>query len=357
MMDAVLTAYHTRKSVIVLTGLSVLLLIIFLFSLSIGAVKISPLQTLSICLHPFNLSLTEVSSVQEKVFLAIRLPRLVQTIMIGGVLGLGGAAMQGLFRNPLVEPGTLGVSNGAALGAVTFIVFGSRYVSSLTPWLGYFLLPLFAFIGGLLATITVYRLSQSYHKTNVTMLILAGVAIISVTQAFIGLSIFYSNENQSRAYSFWTLGDLGGATWIKILFILPFVLLPCAILLRQGRALNAMAIGEAEAFYMGVNVERVKMVVVLCTALAVGTVVSLSGIIAFVGLVVPHMMRMSFGSDNRLMLPASLLGGAILLLISDIFARTVVAPAELPVGIVTAMIGAPFFLYLLRSTRQKHSIA
>lgn len=348
--------HRKGKRVIVLTGLSLLMIVVFLFSLTIGAVEISVLQTLSILFKPFGVSLAAFSAVQEKVFLTIRLPRLLQTIMIGGALGISGAALQGLFRNPLVEPGLVGVSSGAALAAVIFIVFGVRFTSQVAPWLQSFLLPICAFAGGLVATITVYRLSQSFGKTHIALLILAGVAIIMLSQAFIGLSVFYADENQARAYTFWTLGDLGGATWSKLLFTFPLVLIPCLFLLQFSRPLNAMAVGEAEAFYMGVNVERMKMTVIICCALAVGTVVSLSGTIGFVGLIIPHMMRMSFGADHRLILPASALGGGILLIVADLFARTIVQPSELPIGIVTAMIGTPFLIYLIRIAKRNHQL-
>ncbi len=348
--------HRDRKRVIVLSGLSILLALVFLFSLTIGAVHISVTQGLSILLDSIGLSFEEVTTVQEKVFLNIRLPRLVQTVIIGGALGLCGAVLQGLFRNPLVEPGLVGVSSGAALAAVLFIVFGVRFTSQIPHYLQNFLLPICAFVGGLLATMAVYKLSQSVGRTHIALLILAGVAIIMLTQAFIGLSVFYADENQARAYTFWTLGDLGGATWEKLFITVPLVIIPCVVLLRFTRPLNAMAAGEAEAFHMGVNVERMKVSIIVCCALAVGTVVSLSGTIGFVGLVIPHMIRMSFGADHRLILPASVLGGAILLIVSDIFARTIVKPAELPIGIVTAMIGAPFLIYLLRTAKRNHQI-
>lgn len=348
--------HRDKKRVIVLWGFSILLVIVFLFSLTIGAVDISISQVLSIILDPLGISLAEVTQVQQNVFLTIRLPRLVQTVIIGGALGVSGAALQGLFRNPLVEPGLVGISSGAALAAVIFIVFGVHFTSQIDPALQAFLLPLCAFSGGLIATIVVYKLSQLYGKTDIALLILAGVAIIMLTQAFIGLSVFYANENQSRAYTFWTLGDLGGATWQKLMIVSPLVIIPSLVLLGFSRSLNAMAAGEAEAFYMGVNIERMKVMIIICCALAVGTVVSISGTIGFVGLVIPHMIRMSFGADHRLILPASVLGGAILLMVADIFARTVVQPSELPIGIVTAMIGSPFLIYLIRTAKRNHQL-
>ena len=345
-----------NKVVLVLLSLFVLLVVVFLYSLTIGAVPISAGQLLSIILDPLGISFSEVTPVQHIVFLSIRLPRLVQTIIIGGALGISGAALQGLFRNPLVEPGLVGVSSGAALSTVLFIVFGKVLFTFVAPGLYDFLLPLVAFIGGLAATWLVYTISQQHGRTHVALLILGGVAIIALSQAFIGLSVFYASENQARAYTFWTLGDLGGATWPKIMITIPLVILPCGILLTFSRALNAMAVGEAEAFYMGVHVERMKMIIILCSALAVGTVVSFSGIIGFVGLIVPHIIRMMFGADHRILLPGSALGGATLLMVSDVFARTIVQPSELPIGIVTAMIGTPFLIYLIRNAKRKHQV-
>lgn len=347
---------HAQKMVWVLGSLSLLLVIVFLYALTIGAVSLTVGQMVGIVLHPLGIHLAEVTPVQETVFLDIRLPRLIETVLIGGALGLSGAALQGLFRNPLVEPGLVGVSSGAALGVVIVIVFGQGLMALLPAWMGHYFLIIVAFAGGLVATFVVYGLSQQYGRTQITLLLLAGVAIIGLSQAFIGLSIFYANESQARTYMFWTLGDLGGATWEKLWLAIPLITMPMAVLLTCGRALNAMALGEAEAYHMGVHVERLKRVIVICCALAVGATVSLAGIIGFIGLVVPHMVRMTFGADHRLVLPGSILAGAILLIVSDILGRTAVQPAELPIGIVTAIIGTPFLLYLIRTAKQKQML-
>ncbi len=199
-------------------------------------------------------------------------------------------------------------------------------------------------------------MSRFEGKTQVTYLVLAGVAITALAQAFIGLSIFYADDNQLRTYTFWTLGDLSAATWEKLNVMVYPVAVSCTGLILLARPLNAIALGELEAFHTGVPVERVKLLAVLFSALAVGVSVAFSGIIGFIGLVVPHIIRISFNPDHRLVLPASAIGGACLLLISDIFARTVVAPAELPIGVVTAIIGTPFFIYLLRSSNKKRLV-
>lgn len=309
-------------------------------------------------LSTVGLHQTAAEGVHHLVLLTIRIPRLLFTILIGGALGVAGASLQGLFRNPLVEPGIIGVSGGAALGAMLVIVSSKLLGAAITTAhvAGQWLLPAFAFGGGVVATLLTLRLATYEGKTYITILVLAGVAISSLAGAAIGLSIFYADDQQLRSFSFWTLGDLGGATWHKVRVLTPVLLLSVTGLAACGRALNALALGEAEAGHAGISVERLKMMVVLLCALAVGTCVAFAGIIGFVGLVVPHMVRMVFSSDNELVLPASALGGAALLLLADMFARTAVAPAELPIGIVTAALGAPFFVYLLVVAKKKRML-
>lgn len=345
---------YSQKA-IVLTGLGLLVVFLFLYSLSIGAVSIPVREIVRILLSNIGLTDAKATDIQSLVLMNIRLPRLLFTLLIGAGLGIAGASLQGLFRNPLVEPGIIGVSSGAALGAIAVIMGGKLIGStiSITQGLGQWLLPVFAFVGGIVATVVTLQLGKVEGKTQITILILAGVAITSLMGAAIGLSIFYADEQQLRTYSFWTLGDLSGATWDKVFLLAPLVLLPVAILTSLARPLNAIALGEAEAFHSGVNVERVKLLAVLFCAMAVGTSVAFAGIIGFVGLVVPHIIRITFSSDHEIVLPASALGGSCLLLLADMVARTIVSPAELPIGIITAIIGTPFFLYLLISTKKK----
>jgi iron complex transport system permease protein len=352
-----ITTLHKATSTrsIVLSGLVMLMLSLFIFSLSIGAVPITVNEIIRIFSSKIGLGTVQATDVQSLVLLNIRLPRLLLTILIGASLGIAGASLQGLFRNPLVEPGIIGVSSGAALGAIT-VIMGGKIIGIpilISQGLGQWLLPLFAFAGGLAATFVTLKLGRYEGRTQITILILAGVAITSLVGAAIGLSIFYADEQQLRTYSFWTLGDLSGATWSKVSILTPIVLLPIVGLSAIAKPLNALALGEAEAFHSGVNVERIKMLTVLLCAMAVGTSVAFAGIIGFVGLVVPHIIRISFSPDHEIVLPASALGGACLLLIADMVGRTVVAPAELPIGIITAMLGTPFFLYLLMSTKKK----
>jgi iron complex transport system permease protein len=342
----------TRKRSLTLVGLGGILVILLAISLSLGAFPISFGKVFQFLLG-FQWG-NEPLTIQEKnVLLQIRLPRVVMAMLVGGSLALAGAALQGLFRNPLVEPGLIGVSSGSALFAVVYIVFGSS-VAWLT-WMGKVGLALFAFVGGLVNTALVYKLSSKAGKTDISLLILAGVALNALAGALIGLAIFYADDAALRNFTFWSLGDVGGANWQKVLILALISVLPVGLILGQHQALNALAIGESEAFHMGINVQQTKLVVLIGSALIVGTAVALTGTIGFVGLVIPHLLRILFGADHRLVLPASWLAGAILLTIADTLARTMVAPSEMPIGIITAIIGAPFFIWLLLSIKQIRS--
>jgi iron complex transport system permease protein len=337
----------------IVSALAVVLVVVALVALSIGQVTIPIKDILSIMLYKVGLIAQQPDAVYETVLWSIRLPRIAMTILIGAALAISGAALQGLFRNPLVEPGLVGVSSGAALAVVALVVFGSTLIGNSFFGMSV-LMPVAAFAGGFAATMLVIKIGQQVGKTNIAVLILGGVAINALAGALMGLVIFYADENQLRMFTFWTLGDLGGATWQKVLITAPVLILSSSWLLTYQFPLNAIAVGEAEAFHMGVDVERVKKSIVFFGALAVGVSVSLAGIIGFIGLVVPHLVRVIFRADNRLVLPASLLGGPILLLLSDLLARTLVAPTELPIGVVTALIGAPFFIFLLIRANRKN---
>lgn len=337
----------------VLVGLGLLLAGITFFSLRVGALDIPPIRLVSIALKPFGVGLADFSARESAVLLSIRIPRLLLGIAVGAALGIAGASLQGLFRNPLVEPGIIGISNGAALMAVTVLVFGTGVATFLPTGLIQWFLPVAAFAGSLTATYLAYKFSKGTHSTDVTLLILAGVAMTALCAALMGLVIFYSDEAALRSFTFWSMGDLSGASWEKIGFSLWLMIIPAALLMREGGALNTIALGEAEARHLGVEVEKVKHRVILLSALAVGAAVAMAGAIGFIGLVVPHILRMAFGPDNRLILPASAIGGAILITVADMVARTVVAPSELPIGIVTALMGTPFFMWLLASARKK----
>jgi iron complex transport system permease protein len=322
-------------------------------SLSLGAFRIPLYNVFGILFDSIGLELTDFSQQQSNVLLHIRLPRILMAILVGGGLGVTGAALQGLFRNPLVEPGLIGVSSGGALFAVIFIVFGSTL-----PFLGHFGgigLPLFAFLGGLINTLLVYKMGSWAGKTDISLLILAGVALNALSGALIGLVIFYADDAALRNFTFWSLGDVGGANWSKVGVSFLLISGPVLLVMSQFKNLNALSIGENEAFHMGVDVQKVKYILLFSSALIVGTAVSFTGTIGFVGLIVPHLIRMMFGADHRLVLPGSFLFGATLLTFADLLGRTIVMPSEMPIGIITAIIGAPFFIWLIINVKKIRS--
>lgn len=344
---------HSRGSP-ALIGMSILLLLVCLAGIGIGAVSISPGQVLSILASRMGLATPWLfDSRQEAVLMAIRLPRVLLGVLIGAALASSGAALQGLFRNPLADPGLLGISSGAALGATAVIVLGGTALAGVSSTLGYAALPLAAFVGGIITTLVVYRLSLVGGRTVVVTMLLAGIAINALAGATTGLFIFMADDEQLRTITFWSLGSLGGATWRAVWTAAPFVALAVLFLPRFSRSLNAFLLGEREAGHLGISTERVKRTIVALVALAVGASVAVAGIIGFVGLIVPHLVRLLTGPDHRYVMPGSALLGGALLVAADIVARTIVAPAELPIGIVTAMLGAPFFLWLLLRSRRE----
>lgn len=296
----------------------------------------------------------ELSAVARTVILDIRLVRAAAALAIGAVLAVCGAAMQGLFRNPLADPGLVGVTSGASVGAVLYMKLGAMLLAGVPAALGNFMLPVCAFGGGLAMTVVMHRCAQVGGRTVVSLMLLAGVAINALGGALIGLVLFFADDDQLRQFTFWTLGNVGHASWMRLLAAAPLLLAAVVASLWHARALNAFLLGEAEAGHLGVNLQRVKNVLIFATAAGVGAAVSVAGGIGFVGLVVPHLMRIVLGPDHRWLLPASALGGAVLLCGADILARTVAAPAELPIGVITAVIGAPVFFALLQAQRKTH---
>jgi len=321
--------------------LIVLLLAAVIVNVGVGAVAISPVQAVGILLDHAGISTgITYSPQQDAVLWAIRLPRVLLALLVGAGLGLAGAALQGVFRNPLAEPALIGVSSGASVGAVASIIFGFTL-------LGRASLPLAAFAGALLTTLLVYATSRSEGRTPVETLILMGIAVNAVAGALTGYLTFLADDQQLRSIVFWSLGSLGGATWEVVRAVLPFIGLGLLLTPRWGRALNLLVLGEREARHLGLNTERTRFALIALAALMTGAAVAVAGIIGFVGLVVPHLVRLIAGPDHRLLLPASALGGALLLLLADLAARTLVTPAELPLGVVTALLGGPFFMWLL----------
>lgn len=287
----------------------------------------------------------------QLVFLNIRLPRLLLGLAAGAGLGLAGALMQGLFRNPLADPGLIGVSGGAALAAGVAIVLGSLYFPGLPRGLGSWPLVAMAFAGSLGVTVLTYLLAQSDGGTRVGLMLLAGVAINALASAGLGYITFLASDEQLRAIQFWLLGSLGGARWASVLLVCLIVAVAAGLGWTCARPLNVIALGEAQAVLMGVDVERTKRRAIAVTALAVGAVTASTGMIGFVGLLSPHCVRLVAGPDHRIVLPGSAMFGGALVLLADSVARTVVQPAELPLGVLTAFVGVPFFLLLLRQFR------
>lgn len=281
----------------------------------------------------------------------IRLPRVAMGILVGASLGVSGAVMQGLFRNPLADPGLLGVSAGAALGAISIIVLGSTALAAVTALLRTYALPVAAFASGLVFTAILQMVATRRGQTSIATMLLAGLALSALAMALTGVFIFMADDRQLRDITFWQLGSLAGATWVKIGSAAPIILAGLAVTPFLAKGLNALSLGEATASHLGVPLQRFKTVAIVSVAAAVGASVAVSGGIGFVGIVVPHLLRLTIGPDNRYLLPASALLGAILLLIADAVSRTIVAPAELPIGIVTAIAGAPVFLWILLRKR------
>lgn len=317
-------------------------------SLSIGAVPVGLEQVAGVLLDRIGFaSPWAFEATEQLVVLEIRLPRLILGALAGGGLAVSGALMQGLFRNPLADPGLVGVSSGAALAALVVLVFGAPLLAGLPSWIGDSALSVGAFVGGSLTVGVVYRIATRSGRTSVATMLLAGIAVNALAAAVVGLLIFSSDDQQLRDFTFWSLGSLSGTGWAGLATGGALLLAGILSAPLLARPLNALLLGEAEARHLGVDVERVKIVAITLATLAAGSAVALTGVIGFVGLVAPHLLRLTLGPDHRVLIPGSALLGAVLLIGADLVARTAVAPAELPIGIVTALIGAPFFLWLL----------
>ncbi|MCZ2203829.1 FecCD family ABC transporter permease [Bartonella sp. A05] len=340
---------HTCRKKIVLCSLVVFFIFSVIFGLLSGASNVSLVKLIHILL-------TQDFAVSSKtrdylVFIDIRLPRVILGLLIGAALAVSGVLMQGLFRNPLADPGIVGVSTGASLGAILAIVIGFTFPAFLAPFLESYKVMIGAFWGGLLTTIILYTIATHHSCTSIATMLLAGIAISALSGAIVGILIFIANDQQLRDITFWNLGSLAGATWLKVWLILPFVWIGLLFAPFLSHALNALTLGEAVASHIGFHIQRIKNIVILLVALMCGGAVAISGGIGFIGIVVPHILRLLMGSDHRYLIPCSALLGAALLIFADTFARFIVAPAELPIGIVTALFGSPFFLWILINRR------
>jgi len=348
-----LRAVRPAREVWLLPVLSIFLLAVLLAGLAIGAMPISLGRVAAILASPLSLDFPWTYSEREAmVLLQIRAPRVLMGALTGAALALGGVLMQALFRNPLAEPGLVGVSSGAAMAAAFLTVLGPLFLPALGISLSW-ALPVAAFLGGWAVSLFVARLARQSGNTRVEYLLLSGIAINAIAWAAIGLLMLLANDAQLREVAFWSFGSLGRANW-QIVSILSILILPILLFSYPYASwLNALLLGEGEARLLGVPVEALKRTAILLTCLAVGGVVAFTGLIGFVGLVVPHLVRLLAGPDHRILIPASALLGAALLPLADLLARTVTAPVELPIGLVTALLGAPFFLILLLRDRRR----
>ncbi|MEU5994362.1 iron ABC transporter permease [Spirillospora sp. NPDC047418] len=336
------------RGTLLIGGLAAALVVTVIAGASLGQVNIPPAEVLGSIAHRLGLDIGPMPSgpQADNALWVVRFPRVVLAVVTGAALGCGGAMMQGIFGNPLAEPGVIGVSSGAATGAATVIVFGLTAFGDWTVVLA-------AFAGGLATTLLVYAVSRSGGRTEVVTLLLTGIAVNAVTSAALGLLMFASGNDALRAITSWQLGSLASATWPAVAAVAPCAAAGIAIAYACARRLDVLALGERPARQLGVDVERLRFTGIAVIALTTSAAVAFSGIIAFIGLVVPHLVRMAAGPGHRVLLPASALGGAVLVVVADVVARTSIAYQELPLGVLTSLVGGPFFFWLLRRTRTR----
>jgi iron complex transport system permease protein len=335
-----------------LTIMALALLPLMLLGLMMGPVWISPAGVMRALAGQLGAMATAAGAQEGLILFAIRLPRVILAGLVGVSLAVCGTAMQGLFRNPLADPSLIGVSSGASAGASLMIVLGGGALLQGGQALGLSVVALGAFAGGFLAVVLVYRLATSTTGTSVATMLLAGIAISALAGALNSLFSFMADDEMLRRISLWQMGSLDAANWPRVCIAGLAVSILMALLPREGAALNAFLLGESEARHLGIAVDAVKRKLILLTAMAIGVSVAVAGTISFVGLIVPHIVRLLIGPDHRYLIPASAMAGAILLILADAAARVVVAPAELPAGILTALLGTPFFFSLLAQKRR-----
>jgi len=337
-----------RTRIISLVGLGIGLLIIIGIATSIGSVQVPLGTTASILLDklPFvDMQQTWQSSIAT-IVLDIRLPRIILAGLAGAALAVAGATYQGLFRNPLADPYLIGVAQGASLGAVIGFLLPTTWNLS-----GIGIIPMFAFIGAIAATLVVYLISRVGKTLPVTTLILAGVALSALLGSIVSYLII-SSGNRLHSIIFWMMGSFSGSQWSEVLMVLPYIVVGIAVIVIFARLLNVMQLDEEQAQQLGVNVESLKLILLAAATLITAASVSFVGTIGFVGIIIPHAVRLIWGADHRFLLPLSILTGAIFMILTDLISRTVLAPVEIPIGVITAICGAPFFLYLLRKRKK-----
>ncbi len=327
-----------------------------IISLNVGFSSIPLQKVIAILFGGININgifnLPEPSTAEATILLQIRLPRIFAGMLVGVALSMGGVVFQAIFRNPMADPYILGVSSGAALGGVTAIAFLLG-----TTALGTFAVPFMAFAGASVTALLVYRLARVGSITPTMSLLLSGIAISIVLSSIVTLTLFFVNPyDQLQAIVFWLVGSLASMSWAEVIAVAPLILIPAILVNFFARDLNIVLLGEEEAGHLGVEIESLKKMVLLLTSLSIASAVAISGIIGFVGLIVPHIVRLIVGPDHRILLPSAIIGGATYMVVFDALARSIYPPLELPVGVITAMAGGPFFLYLLRRKRGSYRI-
>lgn len=336
-----------KKSIVIYVVLVVLLVAATIISTLNGAIQYT-LGSLSTAIsHYWN---GENLTMHEKILLDIRIPRVFLAILVGGILGVGGTLLQALFRNPIVEPGMIGTTNGAAAGAALFFVIGQQWLNYLGEWA----LPIMAFLGGLIATFTVIFLAQNkWGKTNVLHLLLIGIAINALCLSAVGLMSYWARDPQARSITFWSLGTISGASW-KIISIVGIIsAIGLIYSLKLSKKLDTLMLGEQEAHYLGVHVQRLRIQIILINVITVSIVTAFTGVISFVGLIVPHFLRIIYKTQHRYLIIGSFILGGILICLSDWACRVLIAPAEIPLSVLTSIIGVPVFIILLKQNNYK----
>jgi len=333
--------------------LILILIILSIISLGYGPVELSIKQIFDIIFYKINLNNgLSFNLIQETVFWNIRLPRLLLGLIVGLALGSTGAILQGLFRNPLIDPGFIGISSGAAVGAMISIMFSS-IAYNIFKISHFILLPLLAIIGAFIVTMMIYKMSKVENKTNIMAMLLSGIAINALAGAIIGIFVSISSDSQLRSFTFWTLGGLDRSNWniVGISYLIISINFFLVFSLRDK--LDIFMLGDSEALCLGINVEKLKKRIILISSIMVGVTVAFCGMIGFIGLVTPHLIRLLIGPNHRYLIPGSAILGSIILVLSDLISKSVIAPAQLPVGVVTSSIGAPIFIWLIYNQKKR----
>ena len=330
-------------------ALSAGVIALVLVNLALGAFDVELDRIIGILFNKIGIDLgIEYTAREEAVVWVIRVPRMLMAAAVGAGLGVSGAALQGLFRNPLADPGLIGVSSGAAFAVALAVLLG------ISGW-GLFVQPVAAFLGGLTLTFMIYGFARRSGRAQMATMLLVGIAVNALLGAAISFILSFSDDEQLRDIVFWLLGSLAGSLWEFAYSAGPLILVAIVVLVRQSGALNLLSLGDAEARHLGVPVQRTQLLIVTAAALATGAGVAVAGVVGFIGLIAPHMVRLAVGPDHRRLMPASAMAGAILVLGADLAARTIAAPAELPLGVLTAIIGTPVFLFLIDRSRRSLS--